>query len=64
MFLFDDIVAKHDGNFVPIGKKFGQTQGRGNTALAFLVGVVEVPQTEVLPVTQQTQKIACVVPRP
>src|SRR5439155_26455708 len=40
----------------------GKTQRRRDAAFAFLIGVVQVLQAELLPVTQQPQEISGVVP--
>ena len=54
----DDVVAQHHADLLAVGEMFGQRQGVGDAAFAFLVGVVDVLQAELLAVGQQAQKIA------
>ena len=59
--LFEDVVAEDDDDLVLAGEDAGQAQGVGDAAFAFLVGVVDKAQAEVLAVAQQVQKIARIV---
>ena len=54
----DDVVAQHDADLLAVGEMFGQRQSVGDAAFAFLVGVVDVLQAELLAVGQQAQEIA------
>ena len=58
----DDVVAQHHADLLPVGEVLGQRQGVGDTAFAFLVGVVDVFQAELFAVGEQTQKIAGIAP--
>ena len=54
----NDIVAQHDTNWIAAGEMFDQRQRCRDSALAFLIGVVQMLQSECLAVTQQFEKIA------
>src|SRR5437868_10491060 len=58
--VFNNVVTKHYTNGLAIGKMLRQTQSLRDTALAFLVGIVDVFQPEVTPIAQQPQKLSCV----
>src|ERR1019366_3060917 len=58
----DDVIAQHHANLLPVGEVLGQRQGVGDTAFAFLVGVVDVLQAELLAVGQEAQKFARIPP--
>src|SRR5207244_11342556 len=42
-------------------KGLGQAQGRRDSSLTFLVGIVQMLQAELFPVAQEPQKVACAV---
>ena len=54
----DDVVAQNHADLLAVGEMLRQRQRVGNAAFAFLVGVVDVFQPELLAVGQQAQKIA------
>ena len=54
----DDVIPQHDADGLVVSEMLDQAEGVGDAALAFLVCVVEVLQTEILPVPEQPQKIA------
>ena len=56
--VLDDVIAQHHANLLAVGEMFGQRQGVGDTAFAFLVSVVDVFQAELFSVGQEAQKIA------
>ena len=47
---FDDVIAKNYAKLVAIGEVPRQVQRLGDTAFTFLIGVVNVGQSEVFPV--------------
>ena len=54
---FDDVVAQNDADLLAIGEMFGQRQRVGDAAFAFLIGVIDVLQSEMFAVGQQSQEI-------
>src|SRR5579884_3406923 len=56
--LLNDVVAQNDAQPVAVRKVFGQREGVRNAAFAFLIGVAEVLQAELLAVREQPQKVA------
>ena len=59
--VFDDIVAEHDNDLPAVCKKFGQGQGGRYPAFSFLIRVIDVFETEIRAVPQQSQKISSIV---
>ena len=55
---FDDVVAQNHADLLAVSKVLGQGQGFGNAAFAFLVGVINVLQTELLAICQEAEEIA------
>ena len=45
---FDDVVAQHDADLLAVGEVLGQRQRVGDAAFAFLIGVVDVLEAELL----------------
>ena len=45
-----------DADRVASGKIFGETQGLGNSALAFLIGIIQVLQAEIAAVSEQARE--------
>ena len=58
----NDVIAQDHAYFLTVGKVLGQGQRIGNAALAFLIGVVQVSEPELLAIGEQAQKIARVSP--
>ena len=55
----DDVVAQDHADLVAVGEVFGQRQGVGDAAFAFLVGVVQMClRPNCFAVGQQAQKVA------
>ena len=50
--VLDDVVAQNNAQLVTVGEVLGQAQGIGDTAFAFLVGVVDVLEPKILAVCQ------------
>src|SRR4051812_20612526 len=55
---FDNVVAEHDTDRFIIGEMLNQRQSIRNAALAFLVSIVQMPQTKILSISKQPQKLA------
>ena len=58
----NNVVTQDDADAPSVGKVFGQPQGIGNAAFAFLIGVVEVLQAEFPAVGEQPQEVARIAP--
>src|SRR5262249_15856210 len=56
--VFKDVVAEHDTDRLVIGKVFGQRQGCGNAAFAFLIGIMNAGQAELGAVWQELEKVS------
>ena len=57
----DDVVTERDADGLLVGKVLGQAEGVGNSAFTFLVGIVDMFQPEVLPVSEKAEKLPCVL---
>src|SRR5207249_6527261 len=57
----DHVVAQDDAELVAIGEVLRQRERGGDPALAFLIGVVEMLQAELLPVAEQAKEVAGVL---
>ena len=55
---FDNVVAQDDADLLPIGEMFGQRQRVRDAAFAFLIGVVDVLESEMLAIRQEFEKTA------
>ena len=55
---FEDVVAQDHADLVAVGEVLGQRERVGDAAFAFLVGVVQMLESEFLAVGEQAQKIA------
>ena len=55
---FDDVVAQNHADLLAVGEMFGQRQGVGDAAFAFLIGIIQMLQPEFPPVGEQPQEIA------
>ena len=54
----DEVVAEYDTDLLAVGKVFGEGQGVGDSAFAFLIRVIDMFEAELLAVAEQAQKIA------
>src|SRR5262249_37607485 len=59
--VLNDVVAQHDADFLAFDEGLSETQGVSDATLAFLVGVVDSVQIEILAVGKETQEIARVL---
>ena len=59
--VFQYIVAENQENAVSADEMLGQTEGLGDSASAILIGVVEALKAEVMPVTEQADKISGII---
>src|SRR5688572_7775462 len=60
--LLDDVVAEDHDDLVAIGEVFREFERIGDAALAFLIGVLEVFDTQLLAVLQELEKVSRVLP--
>ena len=51
--VLNDVIAQHHTDLLPVGEMFGQSQRVGDAALAFLVSVINMLQSEFLAIGQQ-----------
>src|SRR5207253_8775626 len=58
---FNNVIAENHAKLAVVGKVPGQIQRLGDAALTLLIGVVDMGQSEVLSVGQQTKEIASVL---
>ena len=54
--VLDDVIAKDDANLFAFHKRLGQTQGVGDAAFAFLVGVMDRCRPKFLPFESNRKK--------
>ncbi len=56
--ILNDVVAKNDADRIASGEIFRQAQRFGDSAFAFLVGVIQMLQAEIASIAEQAQKIS------
>ena len=56
--LFDDVVTEHDTDLVAVREVLGKQQRVGDTALTFLIRVLEVAEAQVFAVAQELEEVA------
>ena len=54
---FDNIIPQNYTHRPAIGEKFGQGKRRGNSSFPFLIGIVDMVQSELFPVAEKPKKI-------
>ena len=59
--VLDDVVAQNYANRLAGGKVLRQAQRLSDAAFAFLIGIIQMLQSEIPAVSQQPEKIACVL---
>ena len=56
--VFNNVVAEDDADRLAGGEILRQTQGFGNAAFAFLIGIIQMLQPKIAAVSQQAEKIS------
>src|SRR5437762_2678643 len=57
----DDVVAKDYANSVAASKVFSQAQRIGNSSFSLLIGIVDILQSELFPVREESKEVTGII---